>query len=150
MKITKFEGTVEEFKAVSRLFEDNVDSGNIGAPEQASNNDEEEARSLARKAAYKTMLNRRPIPEGQLDVYKALAEGELEYQEYLIRMKRSNHEVAGVHGALGKRINRTAEIVEAGLPGNMEAVVTWRNEGGKSYLSLKPEFVEVLFEERVV
>lgn len=150
MKITKFEGTVEEFKVVSRLFEDNIANGNVGAPEPTPTMDEEEARILARKAAYKTMLNRRPIPEGQLDVYKALSEGELEYQEYLRRMKRTNYEVAGVHGALGKRINRTPAITEAGLPGNMEAVVTWRNEGGKYFLSLKPEFVEVLIEEKVV
>ncbi len=150
MKITKFEGTVEEFRAVSRLFEDNIVNGNVETPEPTPTINEEEARTLARKAAYKTMLNRRLIPKGQLDVYKALSEGELEYQEYLRRMKRSNHEVAGVHGALGKRINHTAAIIEAGLPGNMDAVATWRNEGGKSFLSLKPEFIEVLFEAGIV
>lgn len=150
MKITKFEGTAEEFKVVSKLFEDNIDSVNVGTIEPTSTINEEEARTLARKIAYKTMLNRRPIPEGQLDVYKALSEGELEYEEYLRRMKRTDHEVAGVHGALGKRINRTAAIIEAGLPGNMEAIATWRNEGRKRFLSLRPEFVEVLIEERVV
>jgi len=150
MKIIKFEGTAEEFKVVANIFEDNNERENVGALEPTQTIDEEEGKKLARKIAYKTMLNRRAIPEGQLAVYRALLQGELYYQEYLRRMNRSDHEVAGVHGALGKRINRTAAIHEAGLPGNMDAVATWRNEGAKRFLSLKPEFVEVLLEERIV
>ena len=51
-----------------------------------------------------------------------------------------------VFGALGGRIGGTHEILEAGLPGNIDAVFDW-NKSGKNTISLKPEFLEVLKEE---
>ena len=144
MKIIKFEGTAEEFAVVSKFFED----GGESIPESGTSSSfaDEELQSSVRKTAYKVMLSRIPISEAQLDIYKALKDGELEYEEYRRVIDRTEREVAGVHGALGKRIKGTKEIQAVGLPGNMEAIMTWRNEGGKYFLSLKPEFLQVLLE----
>ena len=150
MKIIKFEGTVEEFRAVNGLFDDS-DTIENSSSRVTMDQMNKEANSLsAQKNALKAMLNRIPIPDGQLDIYRSLSNGELEYSEYLKRMDRVAGEVAGVHGALGRRINHTKEIIESGLPGNMNAVIIWRKSGGKDYVSLKPEFIEVLREEGII
>lgn len=150
MKIIKFEGTAEEYKAVIGLFDDNDNNVNTTITSSSGQSNENASSKQARKNAYKAMLYRRAIPDAQLDIYNALSDGELEYSEYLERMNRVAGEVAGVHGALGRRINHTKEIADSGLPGNTNAVLTWRNSGGKEYLSLKPEFIEVLREEKII
>lgn len=141
MKITVIEGTPEELKAiVPSLFTDDIivnkESGNETI--------------IHPKDAYRALLTRRGTDQGQLDMYSVLSKGELEYNEYLKQMDRSPQQIAGVHGAFGKRVNGTKEIHEAGLPGNMSAVVQIRKEKGKVYISLKPEFVEVLIEEKII
>jgi hypothetical protein len=145
MKITKvtFEGTPEEFKGIDYVFTE--------SPSEPVNPKENKAdKKLDPKDAYKAMLKRIEISKGQLDVYKALANGELEYKDYLAAMGKTSAEIAGVHGALGRRINNTKEIHQAGLPGHTSAIMTWRQEGKKGYFSLKPDFLEVLKEEGLI
>ncbi len=148
MKISKvtFEGTPDEFKAIDYVFTDN--------PSGAASPQGVEVNTIigpiGPKDAYRAMLKRIPVPNGQRDAYKALANGELEYGNYLRIMKRTWNQIAGLHGALGRRINNTKEIHQAGLPGEMKAIVTWRKDGDKEFLSLKPDFLEVLREEGIV
>ena len=150
MKIIKFEGTEKEFESAIRLFEDqsNIEKvENSGASDQV---EDESAMLLARKAAYKAMLTRIPIPDGQMEIYKLLSRGKLTFPEYLRLLNKSSGQIAGVHGALGRRINNTKEITDAGLPGNLSAISTWQQEGGVYYQGLKPEFIEVLKEEGII
>ena len=141
MKITKteFDGTPEEFNAVAYMFIDGVEK-----PKSA------DEKRIEPKEALREMLTRRPIHNGQMSIYNTLANGELAYDEYVSRMGRTSSQIRGVHGALGKRINQTPEISMAGLPGNIDAVVLWRQEDGVGYISLKPEFIEVLKEEGII
>jgi len=150
MKIIKFEGTAEEFAIASRFFEDRVNGENVEPLEQTLKPEEETKKKAERKAAYKNMLNRIPISEGQMDLYRVLSKGEMEYGEYLTKMNRDSKMIAGLHGALGKRINATDGIKESGLPGNSFAVMTWKNERGQGLIGLKPEFIEVLIEEKII
>lgn len=145
MKISKviFEGTPVEFKEIDYVFIENPSGA--ASPQREDNN-----KVIDPKDAYRAMLRRIPIPNGQRDVYQVLANGEVEYGEYLRILGKTWNQVAGVHGALGRRINNTPEILQAGLPGNMKAISNWRKDGDKDYISLKPDFLEVLKEEGVI
>ena len=141
MKVTIIEGTPQELKALMpTLFSDS----------SVIQQEAEQEPILEPKEAYRAMLTRIDIQQGQLDLYRVLSKGELEYNDYLGKMKRTRQEIAGVHGALGKRINNTKEIHQAGLPGNTSAIMDWRKENGKEYLKLNQEFIEVLEEEKII
>lgn len=94
--------------------------------------------------AIRRMLTRLPISDGQMAVYKCLFKGRLEYGEFLLCTQTRGEIMAGVLGALGRRINNTAEIHQAGLPGNCNAVLKWEEEGGKRYVCLTPHAFEAL------
>ena len=117
MKITVFEGTPEEYKEIANVLGKNT---NITS--------ENEKISISTKDAYRAVLKRAPIHDGQRDMYKVLANGELHWGEYNDLMKRTPAQIRGVHGALGKRINQTPEIHKAGLPGNTSAVMNWNSK----------------------
>jgi hypothetical protein len=137
MKITIFDGTPEEFKLVA-----NVIGNNSIAPSVNENG------SVSIKEAYRAVLKRALIHNGQRNMYNVLANGELHWNEYNKLMKRTPQQIRGVHGALGKRINQTPEIHKAGLPGNLNAVLDWNIE--EKTIGLKPEFLEVLKEEGII
>jgi hypothetical protein len=149
MKVIKFEGTPEEFQVVAHLFSDAPPSGRT-SPTETDGDREGEAR-LDPKEAIRAMLRRRPISKGQRTVYKALADGELSYPKFLEKTGKTAAENAGVLGALGRRINMTKEIHQAGLPGNVEAVLCYRTQDdGNVFLSLTPDAEEVLQEEGII
>ncbi len=138
MKITIFEGTPEEFKSVVNVL------GNT----TISSLKEEDAQ-IDIKKAYKAMLHRAQIHEGQKDLYRILAKGEISKPELYGLMDRSDEQMRGVLGALGRRISGTPEIMEAGLPGDINAIMVW-NKTSNNTISLKPEFLEVLIEEKII
>ena len=84
MKITKvtFEGTPDEFKTIDYVFTDNQS----GAADSQS---EETNKIIGIKDAYRAMLKRIPTYNGQREMYKTLANGELEFGEYLRIMERT-------------------------------------------------------------
>ena len=138
MKITIFEGTPEEYKAVA---------GHLGKKAEVSPEGEKEL--ISHQDAYRAMLMRRSIQDGQRDLYKTLADGYLKWTVYLERMKRTEEQIRGIHGALGRRINQTPEIHAAKLPGSLDAVIDWSRDGTNT-IGLKSEFLEVLKEMQLV
>lgn len=136
MKITVFEGTPEEYKAIADVLGKNTNG--------ASENN----KVSTQKDAYRALLRRAPIHNGQREMYKVLSKGELSWPEYTKVMKRTQEQIRGVHGALGRRINETPEIHQADLPGNINAVVIW--DTAKNTIALRPEFLEVLNEEGLI
>lgn len=142
MKVMKFEGTPEEFRAVAYLFGDSATQEQL--PE------EEAVPTVATVDAIRAMLTRRPISNGQRAVYAALADGRIEYDELLARTDRPGEVMAGVLGALGRRINNTPEIRQAGLPGNVSAIMVFETVSGTRYVELTPEALEALEEEEVI
>jgi len=136
MKITIFEGSPEEYKAVASHLGKNLDE----SPEV-------EKETVDHKDAYMAMLQRAEIKTGQQDMYKILSHGELAWNEYSKRMNRSDSQIRGVHGALGRRINNTPEIHAAGLPGNINAISTWNS--ATRMFGLKPDFIDVLKEMKL-
>ena len=142
MEVVKFKGTSEEFKDVAYLFSEKA------APE--GKDEIESAPTIEPVEGIRKMLTRRTISNGQKAVYKALANGRLEYSDFLKQTKRTAQQMAGVLGALGRRINNTQEIHQAGLPGNTKAVLKWEKEGGIEYVSLKPYVHEALVAEGVI
>lgn len=146
MKVTRFEGTPEEFKVVAHLF------GDSPLPDKNGSSDENmrEVPDIEPQEAIRCMLTRLSSSDGQIAVYKALANGKLEYNEFLKRTGRVAGVMAGVLGALGRRVNNTKEIHQAGLPGNASAVLKWEKEGGKEYISLTPHALEALKAENII
>jgi hypothetical protein len=100
------------------------------------------------------MLTRISIPPGQIAVYKALAKGRMEYNEFLNIVEKTYDQIAGVFGALGRRINNTPEIHQAGLPGNCDAIRRWDREtkDGKVvyYISLTLDALDALKKEGII
>lgn len=140
MKVIKFEGTAEEFEAVASLFGDSTDETPppVGIP------------TVEPQDAIRAVLTRIPISEGQLAVYKALADGRLEYEVFLEETERNNSEMAGVLGALGRRISNTKEIAAAGLPQNCMAMFEWETEDEIDYIELQHYALEALQEEGII
>ena len=97
------------------------------------------------------MLTRIPIPYGQRTLYKALYEAGdegLSKSDLAATMNRSAHELAGVMGALGHRINGT-EGLEG--KGGVEAVLdVERSEDGGWHYRMLPVLREALEIEGVV
>ena len=145
MKIIKitFDGTAEELKAAAHLFED-------PQPAESAGDMPGQEPTVAPQDAIRKMLTRLPVSNGQLAVYKALGAGRLEYTEFLKATGRTSGVMAGVMGALGRRINNTKEIHLAGLPGNTSAVLKWEKENGKGYFTLTPDAVEALKAEGII
>lgn len=140
MKIIKFTGTPEEFGAVSHLFEDGDHDNQVT----------EEAPSVSRRDAIRAVFRRRAIPEGQELVFRALAKGEISYDELVNRTQKSRKEQAGVLGALGKRVKGTPEIGLAGLPQNITSIINYRKIDGTTFLSLTDDASAVLLEEEII
>ena len=137
MKITVFEGTPEEYKEIANVL-----------GKTTNELSENKKVSTTRKDAYRALLRRKIIHNGQRDMYKILAKGALPWPEYSKLMKRTQEQMRGVHGALGRRINETPEIHQADLPGNLDAVVIW--DTSKNTIALRTEFLEVLNEEGLI
>lgn len=109
MKVIMLEGTPEEIKKVAHLFvETPLEGTSNGSAAQAVIEP-----TIEPVEAIRRMLTRRPISNGQMAVYKALAGGRLEWYEYLNQADRTSAQIAGIHGALGRRINNTPEIHQA-------------------------------------
>ena len=150
MKVSKFEfeGTSEEFRSVASLFGDKSLPDLSSQSKNASN--QEENFVMDPKEAIRRMLKRRPVPKGQKDIYKALANGEVRSENMAKIIGRTASEYAGVMGALGRRINSTEEIHLAGLPANVYAVIKYRDTDDGTYLSLTHDAEEVLREEGLI
>ncbi len=146
MKVFMFEGTDEEFKSISHLFS----GSSIFIKEKSLHEDMDKVVKIEPVAAIRKMLTRRPIPNGQLSVYKALSKDKVEYNEFLKGVRKTTGQIAGVFGALGRRINKTEEIHKAGLLGNTRDVLKWDYENGKYYLSLTPNALEALKAEGII
>jgi hypothetical protein len=146
MKVIMLEGTPEEIKKVAHLFVETslTETINESASSRAVGPDVEPV------DAIRHMLTRIPISKGQLAAYKALKNGKTKYSEYLNHTKRKASQIAGLHGALGRRINNTPEIHRAGLPGNTAAIFVWTNEGGEEHLDLTSEAREALEAEGII
>lgn len=144
MKVMQFEGTPEEFRAVAYLF----DSSSTQPQEAPIAKDS--TPTVDPVDAVRAMLTRIPISNGQKAVYKALAGGRLAQAELFEQTGRPSQVMAGVLGALGRRINNTPEIHQAGLPGDTSAMFNWEKEAGVWYISLQPYALEALEEEGVI
>lgn len=148
MKVTKFEGTAEEFRCVADLF--GYDSLRTGVDEAGDILATNVERNIEPKEAIRKMLKRLRIPEGQRSVYKTLKDGEVKAEDMPSKLGRTYKQYRGVMGALGRRINNTKEIHDAGLPGSITAVIIYRETDDGTYLSLTQDAKEVLIEEGVI
>ncbi len=150
MKLSKlnFEGTAEEFAAVEHLFV-------TGAVENTELVDVEErtgsldGEGKGRDDIIRDVIRRRPVPPGQRQLYEALHEAGdqgLLKPELAEAMERTERELTGVLGALGKRIFGTKGTGEQGILLFLEisaANGTWRYR-------LRPEVRAVLKAEGLI
>lgn len=147
MKVTFFEGTPDEFKAVAPYLGGQQPGGVVIEPVEGEEPVGDEQARETRKNAIRKALNRAALTEHALKYFQVLHEGEIQYEEMVEKMGIGNREMAGVLGGLGRRMANTPEIKQAGLPGSINAMVKYRLEKGVYYLSLTKEASEVLEEE---
>ena len=146
MKVIIFDGTAKEFRSVAQSLVDS--SLGFDFSDEPIADDVED--SVEPKEAIRSMLKRIPISKGQRAVYKALSEGEMSSSNLLEKIERTPGQFAGVMGAMGRRINNTKEIHQAGLPANVYAVIKYRKTEDEMYYSLTQNAEEVLKEEGVI
>lgn len=100
---------------------------------------------------YQQVLLRRSVPYGQRQLYKALYDAGTEglTTESLIAImgRRDNADLAGVLGALGRRINATPGYGQTAKPG-IGMLITWeRAENSQWRYFLRPQFRAILQEQ---
>ncbi|MFW6126126.1 MAG: hypothetical protein ACOC58_03385 [Chloroflexota bacterium] len=142
-RVVEFEGTPEEFEVVKPHLGEST-------PNEEAVSVSETNEPVEPEEAIRRMLTRRPISNGQRALYEALSEGRLAYDELLERTGRTGQQMAGLLGALGSRINSTRAIHQAGLPGNVGAVLKYERIDGERHLSLTPDAREALEAEGVI
>jgi len=105
----------------------------------------------------RAVLQRRGVPQGQKDLYKALAKAGdqgVPRDELPVRLGWTPYELSGVLGALGKRIHGTegseAVAKALGLGPDITLFIDIRNLGGRSYWRLREEVRQVLSEEGLI
>ncbi len=148
MKVIIFEGTSEEFKAVAPYIEGREPASQISLSIEGEGQADNEQQSKEMcKNAIRTALNRLALTDNTKKLFTILAEGEIKYDFLVERMGVGKRGMNGIAGSLGRRIAGTPEILKAGIPGNILAMIDYRLEQGIYYLSLTPNAYEVLKEE---
>jgi len=97
---------------------------------------------------YHRLLTRIPVPRGQQQLYKALydvGDQGLTHAELIVTMgRRDMRALAGVLGALGKRVNGTPGYGKAHKPAT-NMVLDWKQlDNGQWQMRLKPEMRKAL------
>lgn len=146
MQITKlvFSGTPDEFETVSHLFTESQvastvikqDSLTIATVKLAANED-----------LIRHVLKRISLPLGQQDLFKALysaGDSGLKKNELAVQTHRTDKEVNGVLGALGRRVNSSAPELENAKLGIELLLDIERTTDGEWLYRLRPEFRKVL------
>lgn len=148
MQISKltFVGTVDEFAAVAHLFEEASHTG--GRPHRQGRDARQPPASVPE--LIRKVLTRMPVPPAQQALYRALfraGEAGLGASELAAAIHRTEPELAGVLGALGRRINRTSGMYAENSPG-VELMFEVKQEGGQWHYRMRDELREVLEEYR--
>ncbi len=146
MKVEKlsFTGSPEEFQRVAYMFAAGPDE----AAEASGGNTGDAAVTFVRH-----LLTRRRIPHGQLALFRALyAAGDegLAKAKLAAAMNRSEDELHGVMGALGRRINRTAGVEQVSRQGGTGTLLEVRTVDGESRYVMRPAARQVLEELKLV
>ena len=148
MQISKltFVGTVDEFAAVAHLFEEAPRIG--GRPSRQRRDAQQPPASVPE--LIREVLTRMPVPPAQQALYRALhraGEAGLGASELAAAIRRTEPELAGVLGALGRRINRTSGVDPENSPG-VELMFEIKQEDGQWHYRMRDALREVLEESR--
>jgi hypothetical protein len=146
VKVTTFEGTLEEYQAFLA-----AQRGFGGEGKVVTTTDYD------LPGFIQAVLTRIEMPEAQLSLYRALSaarEG-LSRDELATQMKLSDASmVSGVLGALGRRINltpRSKEIIDAMKVGTgISIFMDTKKIDGRWHYRLRPEVHQVLRDQRIV
>ncbi len=143
-----FEGTTQEFAAVAHLFADARAPRTPVEPQGGDGATDPEGES--RVPFIRRVLNRMPIPPGQLDLYRVLygaGDRTLTGGELAANMGRPIDKLNGVLGALGRRVNETPGA--KGKEG-ICALLEVHNADGNWHYRMRPELRQALEEEGIV
>lgn len=146
MQITKlvFSGTPEEFQTVSHLFTESQVTGSTNEQEAHTAT---MVKSVVGEDLIRHVLKRKSLPLGQQNLFKALyfaGVAGLKKTELAIKTQRTDREINGVLGALGRRINSSApELARTKLGIGLLLDIEQTTDGEWLY-RLQPAFREVL------
>jgi hypothetical protein len=142
-----FKGTREEFAAVARLFS-GQDLEVKPANEHRNGGASVEENFSAREELVRRVIKRKKIKKGQIGLYKAFANSEDEWlskPQIAATMEISRQKLAGVLGALGRRINETDGV--SNRPG-IDLFFEYRQDSeGHTLYRLRPEVRSILKQE---
>jgi hypothetical protein len=140
MQISKltFVGSVEEFVTVAHLFDE--------APRRTERRHRPPQPQATPEELIGQVLSRMPIPPAQRALYQALyraGDAGLGATELAEAIRRTEPQLAGVLGALGRRTNRTPGVDPDNLPGvGLMFDITERD--GQWHYRMRDETREVL------
>lgn len=144
MQISKltFVGTVEEFASVAHLFEE--------VPRRMGRGQGQPQTQVSTKELIGQALNRMPIPPAQRALYRALyqaGEAGLGATELAAAISKTEPQLAGVLGALGRRINRTPGVNLDDPPG-VSLMFEITEKDGQWHYRMREETRDVLEAQR--
>jgi hypothetical protein len=159
-KAVEFEGTPREFRE-SGLGEQfivsngkaNSEQNEALAPEQTVPDSPSAAKLAQDEDFLRRMLRRSPVSRGQREFYGVLAQdahgGGTARKEIGKQMGRTQKELDGVLGALGKRVNGTQrDDMDAAIGIGVLFDIWWADDDWQ--YRLRPAFAKVLREERII
>ena len=130
--------------------EDGLPAQALAAEPSTPSVDLAQAPAVDERVLIRRVFTRIPVPDGPRMLFRALwdaGEEGLSLGELATTMHRTRHELAGVLGALGKRINRT-EGVAATHPGaGIGLFLEWWRERGEWCYRLRPTFRQALADD---
>jgi len=151
MRIAKiaFSGTAEEFKQVAHMFASEAE-GTAEVPVPRGNG---ETSADATVTFVRHLLTRRRIANGQLAIFKALYEAGdqgLSKARLAAATNRTEKQIHGVMGALGRRINHTGGIDEVHPAGGTGALLECLPIDGEMRYVMRPQLRKVLEDLKIV
>jgi hypothetical protein len=150
MKIERlsFSGTAEEFKQVAHLFARQAEEGEaLAAPAH------HEASPDTVRVFVRQLLTRRRIANGQLAIFKALYDAGdegLSKAKLAEATNRTEKQIHGVMGALGRRVNATGGIGDVHPGGGMGALLETRPFDGELRYTMRLPLRKALEELKIV
>lgn len=144
-----FDGTAEEFQQVAHIFANRGD----GSSAERADGARHEGASEATLTFVRRLLTRRRIANGQLAMFRALYQAGdqgLSRAGLAAATSRTEKQIDGVMGALGRRINHTSGIGQVHPEGGTAALLDWRTVDGEMRYVMRPELRKTLEDLKIV
>jgi hypothetical protein len=153
MEVLLFKGTPEEFSKVAPFFSTSDGQPTNSATIKKGSEEQSPKGGVVNEEIILRVLKRKKIKNGQTRLYQAFSKFGDEWvsaSQLAATMGKEKTQLAGVLGALGRRINETEGVSRTNPPG-IELFFDFTHEdGGEWSYRLRPEVRAILKQEGII